>query len=52
MAWGKGKGSSGNSGTSTNRDPYISGNRNDWANRDPQDGETARKPKDDKKDKK
>lgn len=45
-------GGSGNSGTSTNRDPYVSGNPDDWANRPESDGETFRKPKsDDKKDK-
>jgi hypothetical protein len=51
MGWLSKKPSGDSSGTSTNRDPYISGNRNDWNNRDPKDGETARKPKD-KKDKK
>jgi hypothetical protein len=45
---GGGSSGSGNSGTSTNRDPYISGNRDDWNNRPKSDGENF---KTDKKDK-
>lgn len=42
---------SGDSGTSTNRDPYVSGNRDDWNRRPASDGESFSSKKD-KKDKK